>query len=376
MDVKDRECLSGLVLDNDPEEPASWTRNDQDLPLFERCGHASVVVHPPHNINEQIVGVLGGEKDEESATNSVFLLNAAQQSNCRQWIEGPAMNETRSFHAAVVCNGSVYAIGGRNDRHVYQNTIERIDIIDLLSLKKLNKENQWETLTCRLSHERVTCSAAAIHNRYIVVVGGRGTALQTTLRSVEIIDTNQENQPTVCFRPPLNVPRQYFGMTVIGSCIYVVGGVSHGLGAEGLKSVEYLKLSASRDEGTNNNLTLLFPSSLSWAIHEDLALSEPRDGHAVARVGSCVVVSGGWPRSCLRSVEVIDTKRNKVWRMVPEMTAPRRYHSMVTLSTGIVCISGLGGDFCERLSLMDKNSVVFRNLLLGTNGTRPCLKEM
>ena len=273
MDVKDRECLSGLVLDNDPEEPASWTRNDQDLPLFERCGHASVVVHPPHNINEQIVGVLGGKKDEESATNSVFLLNAAQQSNCRKWIEGPAMNETRSFHAAVVCNGSVYAIGGRNDRHVYQNTIERIDIIDLLSLKKLNKENQWKTLTCRLSHERVTCSAAAIHNRYIVVVGGRGTALQATLRSVEIIDSHQNNQPTVCFGPPLNVPRQFFGMTVIGSCIYVGGGLSGDLEEEGLKSAEYLKLSASRRLEIRNNATSVSQPSLEWKIHEDLALS-------------------------------------------------------------------------------------------------------
>ena len=117
----------------------------------------------------------------------------------------------------------------------------------------------------------------------------------------------------------------------------------------------------------------------SERLHVDLALTESRWGHAVARVGSCLVVSGGCPGSSwyrLRSVEVMDTKRNKVWKMVPEMTGIRVAHTMVTLSTGIVCISGGLESSSEKLSLMDKNSVVFRNLLLGKNGTCPCLKEM
>ena len=336
-------------------------------------------MHPRSKPQEEIVVVVGGEKKGESATNSVhLLLNATEKSNCRQWIEGPAMNEARSCHAAVVCNGSVYVIGGHNYRRSFLNTIERIDMIDLLSPKNLDKKNQWETLTCRLSHKRATCSAVAIQNRYIVVVGGCGK-FQRALASVEIIDTVQQSQPYLFPGPPLNVPRCYVGMTVIGSCIYVVGGVSLDFEAEGLKSVEYLKLSDSRCVETRNNATSLFPSTLSWAIHEELALSESRWGHAVARVGSCVVVSGGWPRSSqpvLQSVEIMDTKCNKVWKMVPEMTVPRRYHNMVALSTGIICISGLGENSCEILSLIDKNSAVFRNLLLGTNGTRLCLKEM
>ena len=376
MDVRQQARLSGLVWGSDPEQQALWTRNDQDWPPIERYGHASVVVHPPHNNKEQIVVVIGGKTQQEKiAKNSVLLLwNAAEQStSCRKWIEGPAMNETRKSLATVVCNGNLYAIGGRNDRRFLLNTIERIDIIGLLSPKKCYKENPWATLTCRLLEARVCCCTASIHNRYIVVAGGWGVDMEA-LASVEIVDSMQESSPYIFPGPPLNVPRHDFGMTVIGPCIYVVGGLSHELQAEGLKSVEYLKWSNSR-EGTRNNATSVLSASLSWKIHEDLALSEPRWSHAVDRVGSCLVVSGGWPR--LRSVEIIDTKRNKVWKMVPEMTVPRIWHTMVALSTGIVCISGLGGNFfCERLSLMDKNSAVFRDLLLGTNGVRPCLKEM
>ena len=377
MDVSEHARLSGLVLGSNQEESASWTRNDQDWLPRKLCDHASVVAHPPYNNKEESIVVVGGLDQQDKATNSVLLLNAAEGSNCRHWIEGPAMNEARSSLAAVVCNGSVYAIGGKHDRFSVLNTIERIDIIHLLSPKKCDKENPWFTLTSQLSKAREYFSAAAIHNRYIVVAGGWSIDVGA-LASVEIIDTVQESQPHVFPGPPLNVPRVFFGMTVIGSCMYVVGGLSHDLlEAEAFKSVEYLKLSDSRGEGTNNNATSMFPSSLSWAIHEDLALNEPRCGHAVARVGSCLVVSGGSPSTShpsAQSVEIMDTKRNKVWKLIPEMTVPRIWHTMVSISTGIFCISGSGVNAYEQLSLMDQNSVVFRKLLMGSK--RPCLKEM
>ena len=299
MDVRQQARLSGLVWGSDPEQQALWTRNDQEWPPLERCMHASVVVHPPYKIKEQIVVVVGGKKNHEDASNSVLLLwNAAEQStSCRKWIEGPAMNETRKSLAAVVCNGSLYAIGGRNDCDSFLNTIERIDINHFLSPRKCDQENPWETLTCRLSEARVFCCTASIRDRYIVVAGGWGPD-GAALASVDIIDTVQESQQFVLPGPHLNVPRASFGMTVIGSCIYVVVGVSHDLEAEALKSVEYLKLSDSCDDGTRNNATSVLSASLPWKIHEDLALSEPRDGHAVARAGSCLVVSGGWRRSC------------------------------------------------------------------------------
>ena len=389
MDAREQARLSGLVLGSNEQEPPLWTRNDQDWPPLERYEHASVVVHPPNNNKEQIAVVVGGRNQEDIANNSVLLLrNTAEQStSCRKWIEGPAMNETRQSLAAVICNGSLYAIGGRNDRRSVLKTIERIDIIDLLAQRNRDKENLWESLTCQLSEARDCCCADTIHNRYIVVAGGWGVNMEV-LASVEIIDSMQESQPHVLPGPPLKVPRRLFGMTVIGSCIYVVGGLSRDLEAEALKSVEYLKLSDSSGELTSNKATLVVQPSSAWMIHEDLSSILPRWGHAVVRVGSCLVVSGGLPRitelttdplllaECVWSVEVMDTKRNKVWKMVPEMTGIRVAHTMVTLSTGIVCISGGLESSSEKLSLMDKNSVVFRNLLLGKNGTCPCLKEM
>ena len=156
MDAREQARLSGLVLGSNEQEPPLWTRNDQDWPPLERYEHASVVVHPPNNNKEQIAVVVGGRNQEDIANNSVLLLrNTAEQStSCRKWIEGPAMNETRKSLAAVVCNGSLYAIGGRNDRRSVLKTIERIDIIDLLAQRKRDEENLWESLTCQLSEAR------------------------------------------------------------------------------------------------------------------------------------------------------------------------------------------------------------------------------
>ena len=94
MDVSNQTRLSGLVMGIDQGEP-KWTRNDQDLPPLERYGHASVVVHSRANNMEEMVVVVGGKNLGEPANNSVFLLNAAEESKCRQWIQGPHMNEAR-----------------------------------------------------------------------------------------------------------------------------------------------------------------------------------------------------------------------------------------------------------------------------------------
>ena len=128
-------------------------------------------------------------------------------------------------------------------------------------------------------------------------------------------------------------------------------------------SVEYLDLS---DSGQMN--ASVYWSGLSWTKHKQLKLSEPRFDHVVVRVGSCLIVSGGhndlinvggpFPRS----VEILDTNHDKVWVLPPQTNVSRSIHSMVALSNGILTISGFSPNSCEILSLIDKNSALFKRL--------------
>ena len=287
---------SGLVLlDETPE----W--NFEDWPPLVggwRAGHTSVVLNHTDNNKEQTVVVLGGWQQDKCDVKSVLVLNLADPD--RQWREGPRMNQKREGHTAVVCNGGVYVMGGFNRVGGSLNCMERIDANDLLRSSLTNSTTQdshWKTLTCRLSKERHGCCAAAVHNRYIVVMGGYSDRY---LSSVDIIDTNNH---TVTAGPSMTVPRRLCASAVIGHRIFVVGGWN---GADGLDSVEYLDFVEERKDDSSST-AISFSSA--WNTHSEMVLSNPRTSCAVVAVGSCLVVAGG--RGNL-SVEVLDTNRNRV----------------------------------------------------------------
>ena len=87
-----------------------------------------------------------------------------------------------------------------------------------------------------------------------------------------------------------------------------------------------------------------FPNS-SWRMEPHLTLSSPQAFHAVAKVGSCLVVVGGHCNNDgIRtdiSVEVLDVQRGIVWSL-PNLNIWWPYGcSMVTLSD---CLLVLGGN--------------------------------
>ena len=79
-----------------------------------RYRHATVVLNHPDKVNAQTVVVLGGYR-HHGTTNSVLVLNLDEEN--KQWQAATPMNQSRWGHAAVVCNGGVYVIGGRNEVH-------------------------------------------------------------------------------------------------------------------------------------------------------------------------------------------------------------------------------------------------------------------
>ena len=357
--LKQQAKQSGLAfLDSDNNSLApNWNTNDWP-PLLGgwRRHHDSVVLdHPEQDNNAQTVVVLGGYKQNQGYTNSVLLLRLAKEN--LHWREGPPLNNNRAYHAAVICSGGVYVIGGQNGSSRL-DSIERIDVANLCSdSMESSTNNQWTTVTCRLSTARDKCSAVAVHSRYIVVIGGYNG--NTLLSLVDIIDTGIASNHTVTVGPSMTVPRSGCASAVIGHRIFVVGGLT-GYNGDDFKSVEYLEIHDPSGNETLNTASAVFPSSCRWTLHGKLNLSIRRRDHAVVAVGSCLIVAGGF--STLDTVEVLDTQRNTVWNG-PQSTGSRYSCSAVVHSRGIAVIGGDDNASCATLSLFDKNTWCFRRLI-------------
>ena len=345
--LKEEAWQSGLVLLDETHE---W--NFEDWPSLEGEGpyrHASVVLNHTDNNQEQTVVVFGGYRTGQGELDSILVLNLAESN--KQWREGPPMNRGRSGHAAVVCNGGIYVMGG--DTGAPLDCIEQIDANYLLQSSlttSITHEMNWTTLTCRLSTGRDGCCAVAVHNRYIVVMGGYSDHY---LSSVDIIDTRNH---TVSVGPSMNVPRFCCASVVIGHRIFVVGGWNeHGR----VDKVEYLYYATPCDSDvTKKEIGLTFISfSPTWTTHLELRLSNARRSCAVVAVGSCLVVAG----RPSRTVEVLDTNRNLVWNL-PPFGNHRDGCSMVTVADHVAVIGGWENPSCATLPLMDRNSWCFRRL--------------
>ena len=354
--LKEEAWQSGLVLS---DGTAEWNENDWP-PLMGgwRYRHATVVLDHPdtdgndnNNNKRQTVVVLGGFKQSQGVTNSVLVLNLPNPN--KQWREGPSMNKAHYGHASVVCNGGVYVMGG-STRYSSLDCIEKINATDLLqpsSTSSSSKKSHWTTLTCRLSTRRSGCGAVAVHNRYIVVIGGYDGS--RTLPSVDIIDTRHH---TVTAGPIMAVPRSFCASVVIGNRIFSVGGQNE---TGRLDSVEYVDYATARDNDETKKETgsTFISLSSTWTTHSELRLSNARSPCAVVAVGSCLVVAG----RPSRTIEVLDTHRNRVWNL-PRVQEQRWGCSMVTVANQIAMIGGWDNPTCATLPLLDKHTWCFCRL--------------
>ena len=353
--LKEQAWQSDLVLlDETPE----W--NLEDWPPLEggwRYRHATVVLDHPDtdssnddNPKRQTVVVMGGRQQGLGGTNSVLVLNRAVTN--KRWREGPSMDKIREGHASIVCNGGVYVMGGYNGNSSL-DCIEQINATDLLqpsSTSSSSKKSHWTTLTCRLSTRRSGCGAVAVHNRYIVGMGGYYGRF---LSSVDIIDTRNH---TVTPGPSMAVPRSFCASAVIGHRIFVVAGQNE---SGYLDSVEYLDYATpcDNDETEKETGSTFISFSPTWTTHSELRLSNARSRYAMVAVGSCLVVAGGYESS----VEVLDTHHNRVWNL-PPFVDYRSGCSMVAVANRVAVIGGWCNPSCATLPLMDKNTWCFRRL--------------
>ena len=183
-------CTNQSSTQGEEEEPNWQAAPWPEMPFELDEGHASVVIDHPDKNQGLILVVLGGYSYQNPSAqfrdnrfisnNAVLLLNVEHDPTTMAWREAPQMNKDRRYFAAVVCHGALYSIGGHYSEHIdsVTDTIERIDIGDLLSSSCSNNETKkWTTLECRLSSPKEGCAAAVVHDRFIVVAGGEKSIL-------------------------------------------------------------------------------------------------------------------------------------------------------------------------------------------------------
>ena len=141
----------------------------------------------------------------------------------------------------------------------------------------------------------------------------------------------------------MNLAQYAFGAAVVDNHIFVVGGWVNEMQSTSVESLLFQQQPQDKDKdhsNSNSNVTCTFPNS-SWRMEPHLTLSSPRAFHAMAKVGSCLVVAGGWNETQTNSVEVLDVQRGVVWSL-PNLNIQRPFGcSMVALSD---CLLVLGGD--------------------------------
>ena len=96
------------------------------------------------------------------------------------------------------------------------------------------------------------------------------------------------------------------------NCIFVVAGWVNSEASTSVESLMFQQQPQDKDHtNSNSNVSWTFPNS-SWRMEPHLSLSSSRYSHAVAKVGSCLVVAGGYSENhgiWTNSVEVLDVQR-------------------------------------------------------------------
>ena len=354
MTMQEQMEMSGLEIM--PSSPLQWNSTNQWSPLLGggRDFQACMTIESCSGENGaggQTIVVIGGRMQSGEYTNSVIVWDPST----KRWRNGSNLNDRRVNLVAVVCHDKVYAIGGLGGDNNYNDTtldtIESIQVSSLLETMETlmmtrQNNNQWTRLQCHLSSPRKACAAVVVHNRYVVILGGNNAILRQDLSSVDIMDTapphnnnnNSNGEPTIVAGPSMNWTRSGFGACLMDNWIFVVAGWVDQMRSISVESLLFQQQPQDKDH-TNSNSTAscTFPNS-SWRMEPHLSLSSPQAAHAVAKVGSCLVVAGGWTNS----VEVLDVQRGVVWSL-PDLNIQRpRGCSMVTLSD---CLLVLGGEY-------------------------------
>ena len=257
----------------------------------------------------QTIVVIGGQMLRGEDANSAIVWDPSTM----EWRNGPSLNDRRWDLVAVVCCDKVYAIGGFGgsniDNYTTLDTMESIQVSSLLETMEAltttrQNNNQWTRLQCHLLSPQYKCAAVVVQNRYIAILGGY-TGMGQDLSSVDIMDTapphnnNDNGELMIVAGPSMNSTRSSLGAAVMDNCIFVLGGYANNRPLISGESLLFQQQPQDKDKdhiNSNSNVTCTFPSSL-WRMEPHQTLSASQSRHAVAKMGTCLVVAGGYCNS-------------------------------------------------------------------------------
>jgi hypothetical protein len=259
-----------------------------------RHGHTSVVIGPN-------LYVLGGS-DGGSALSTVERATIDRDGALGPFatVSGVTLATARQGHTSIVVGNSLYVIGGLADRAL--DSVERATINADGSLEQFAPVARLQLTTARTGH------STTVVGRYLYVIGGTSnTGLLNDFERAPIEADGSLGPFAPVAGSTLSTPRSGHTTAMIGSGLYVVGGVG---GGGPLSSVERAPLDADGFVGP----VVTSPGTLTTA----------RGNHATAIVETIYTFSGA-PRAVLSRVSSAGPSTS--------VDSCRRQHSLVSASS-------------------------------------------
>jgi N-acetylneuraminic acid mutarotase len=157
-----------------------WRKGDP-IPTDRRRGSAGVVAY------RGMIYLVGGTRDQYSGATTAMVDRYDPKTG--KWKRLPDAPHARDHFHAGICNGKIYAVGGRqtnlSQRLKQDRTLAEVDVFDIESGK-------WKTLpeAQNLPTPRAGCSTATILD-HILVIGGENMEQEAAYDVVEAYDVER-----------------------------------------------------------------------------------------------------------------------------------------------------------------------------------------
>lgn len=263
-----------------------------------------------------------------------------------EWEAYTPMRYARSGHSCAINGNLMFVMGGHN----YRDALDQVEVANCTDAKL------WGSMPA-MSTTRFSFASVVVEKKIYVIGGTDGADAGHTskiLNSTEFLDTEFGGYLWQPFAP-LTTPRTLLSAVVVGSRIYVLGGVDAATG-HASTTMEMIDTAAESPEWTvvssgvpgsvigagaqgdkiyailNDTSVHVLSTSDENAVWE--VLFRPQDGTCV--IGSSTLMIGsklylisgydcstGFPFSPLSTVNVMDTSKGSSWVLHSKLPTPR-----------------------------------------------------
>jgi N-acetylneuraminic acid mutarotase len=283
--------------------------------LERRAYHSTTVIG-------NYVYVIGGASDNPLTSVERTSVSPEGEHGMFEMLPGVALTEPRLGHSSIVIGSYLYVFGGRNGSGELAS-IERAPINENHGLGPFEHVSGKSLLAPR-SH-----FAIAMLGEALFVIGGRNASgALSDVERFELFGTGDIAVPTPAGQ--LITPRSNHAAIVLGNKVYVIGGVG---GSGTLSTLEVAEIFEQ--------------TTLSFTVGQ-YALSEPKQGAALAVVGNYVYLFGGEWQTGMPALHIDRASLIQSGALAAFTTAPialneaRGEHASIVIGNKLYVIGGQG----------------------------------